>query len=209
MKKTFFRFLMWILLVFLSACSTTTLTGVWKDPGYSGKLLHKVLVVGISDRDLYRRLLEDEFSRQLKTHGIVAVSSYMLFSDEELKDKNTVASKIRGMGFDAMLISRITGQRTDVVRQPGRIYVQHEDYRPRTYHRGWHEYYTKNYNIIHEPAYTIKYQVITMESNLYDTATDKLVWGVISDTVVEENLESQLKSYIQVVMDNLVKAKLF
>lgn len=210
MKKTawYFRHPIWILLVLLFGCSTTTLTGVWQDPAYSGKKIHKVLVVGISAQDVYRRLFEDEFSLQLKAHGVEAVQGYTLFSDAELRDRNAVAERIKNMGFDAMLVSRMVGKRTEEYVQPGHTYVQPYFYQPHYYRDGWYTYYSQSYEIINEPPYVVQYQVLTMESNLYDAVADKLIWGAVSDTTVQGKVESVLKSYVKVVMDALAKSNL-
>lgn len=208
MGRAAFYLLLSIVSVLHAGCSTTTLTGVWQDPDFSGRSLRKVLVVGVSAQDLYRRLLEDAFSRQLEVRGVEAVPSYTLFSDAELQDKVAVAEKVRGMGFDATLISRMTGRRTEEIQQPGHTYVR-PLYQPTYYRKGWHSYYTQSYEIIHEPPYTVQYQVVTMASNLYDTAEDKLIWGAIADTVVQGRVESMLRSYVKVVMGSLGKANLF
>src|ERR1700686_4065204 len=47
------------LLFALSACVSTSLIDRWKDPGYSGPPLHKVLVVGVQKDQGRRRVWED------------------------------------------------------------------------------------------------------------------------------------------------------
>ena len=199
----------WLLALLFWGCSTTTLTGIWQDPEYAGKTIKKILVVGISAKEVHRRQFEDQFSQKLNGLGLTAVASYTLFNEEELRDKNKVSARLRELQFDAMLISQMTGQRSETVQQPGRTYVLRDHYYPPTYHLGWYPYYTYNYEIIHEPPYTVEYKVIIMESNLYEVATDKLIWGVTSETIVRGSIESLIKTYIKVVSDELTKAQLF
>src|ERR1700690_1176543 len=48
-----------VLLVGLSACVSTSLIDRWKDPGFSGPPLRKVLVVGVQKDQGRRRVWED------------------------------------------------------------------------------------------------------------------------------------------------------
>jgi hypothetical protein len=47
--------------------------------------------------------------------------------------------------------------------------------------------------------------VITLESNLYDTATGDLIWSAQLETVEQSSLETMIRDFIEVVTRNLVK----
>ena len=200
-----------IILLIFSACSTTTLSGVWRDQNYHGKRFKKLLVVGISSGNIYRRLVEDTFCRQFRAYGIAAFPSYSLFSLEELKDKKALAAKIKGMGFDSMLISEVTGKKTRQSIQPGHTYVTggFGYYEPPSSRRAWNDYYRRAYEIIHEPPYIIQYEVVSIENNLYDVRTEKLVWGAVSDTIVEGKMKDLISSFTEVVIKDLIQTHLF
>ncbi len=202
------RMLTGILLVFLSGCATTTLTGVWKNPEYSGKTIHKVLVVGVARQDTYRRIFEDEFSRELQARGVSATPSYTLFTLEELKNEKAAAAKVKARGFDFMIISKITGRQNKEMVTPGSTYVFDGNYEPPFYHLGWYDYYSRSFEIVHEPSQVIKYEVVTAESNLYDVKTGALIWSAVSDTVVQGSKEELIKSFVQEVVANLANMQL-
>ena len=63
-----------LLVVLLSGCSSTQIKSVWKDPSYLGRP-QRVMVIGVFKEPITRRIVEDEFTLQLKTKGLDAISS--------------------------------------------------------------------------------------------------------------------------------------
>src|SRR5215471_3259413 len=65
----------------LFACGTSTqLVNVWRDPEYPSRPLHDVLVMQMSRDPAHRRLWEDEFTYELKHHGVHATPSYRIWA---------------------------------------------------------------------------------------------------------------------------------
>jgi hypothetical protein len=190
------------------ACSPTVLTGSWRDPEYTGGPLKKVLVVSLSRNDLIRRMLEDEFARQLGETGIQAVSSYGFFTGEQLKEqREQVEAKIRGLGFDQVLVTRLVGKRTEEVVQPGTVYGG--DYYP----GGWNGYYRDSWNVVYQPPVTYQVDIATIESKLFDLDTGKMIWSglletEIGGTAMSANKEKVIRSFVRVVVKDLKKEKL-
>ena len=67
MNKIRSIFIVFILTLYclLSACVTTKLTDVWSDPSFSAVPFKKVLVIGLSDDDMKRRVFEQTFVENL------------------------------------------------------------------------------------------------------------------------------------------------
>ena len=59
----------------LGACSSTTITGSWKNPDFTGTV-EKVYIVGIAKQETTRRIFEDGFSQQLARLGATGIPSY-------------------------------------------------------------------------------------------------------------------------------------
>ena len=105
-----------VLLMILTACATTKLSGTWKDESLSGKKFQKLLVIGAAKQQQARELFEDEFVRQLEAQGVKAIPSYTLIPAEKMLDKETIVSHIAENSIDAVLITRLTGSRVSVQR---------------------------------------------------------------------------------------------
>lgn len=194
-----------------AGCAATTMTGVWKNPDYLGGPLRKVLVIGVAENDTYRRIFEDDCSRRLRARGTIAVPSYTMFTGEELKEKDGVARKIDDQGYDAMLIAKILGHRTATEILPGRTYITRDRdlfYEPRYYRRGWHDYYLRSYEIVHEPPQVIQYDLMTAETKVFDPATERLIWSGLSETRIPETAEALFQSLTDALLKSLAEAGL-
>jgi hypothetical protein len=190
-----------------AACSPTVLTGSWHDPGYSGGRLNKVLVVGVSGNDLVRRLLEDEFARQFKAAGVPAEPSYAHFSVEELKEqRQQVEARIRNLGFEQVIVSRLVDRRTEEIVQPGTAYAT-------SHPGGWGGYYHQSWAVVYSPPVSYQVAVATIESKLFALNSGKMIWSGLLETetggtAMSENKETIIRSFVKVVIQDLGKSGL-
>lgn len=207
-----------LLIIFLiSACSSTTLTGSWRSPDYTNPV-KKVYIVGVSKQETSRRLFEDKFGQSLQTYGVETVSSYKDLKNNQDADLDLLTKKVRANGADALLLTRILGKRTEEVVNPGRVsgyssapsyydrdgyYPDRGVYRPEPYYRNYRSYYDRRYEMTYEPATISQFQVVTIESNLYDSASGELIWSAQLETVLDGTMESMIHDFIEVVTKDL------
>ena len=205
MTQRFCRFLLPIILLStLCACATTRLTGTWVNPAYQGKRFHRILVLGVCRNETYLRIFEDAMCRELKKRGVQAEPGYTLFPTGKRPDKEAISKEIAGQGFDAMIISQVTGKRTEAMVQPGYTYFLGPPYyEPPYYYGDWYGYYYRSYEIVHEPAYVSTYEVVTVQSNMYDTATNALVWSVTSETEITGKTEDLINSLVTTLIKGM------
>lgn len=194
----------------LVACSPTVLTGSWRDPEYTGGPAKKILVVGLAQKDLVRRMFEDEFARQLQEAGVQAASSYGLFSIEQLKDqRDVVEDKVRKLGFDQVIVSRVVDRRIEEVTQPGTVYGT--SYYGGDYYRGgWNDYYRDSWNVVYQPPTTYQIEVATIESKLFLLGKERMIWSgqletETGGTVMSGDMEKVIRSFVKVVVQDLKK----
>ena len=82
---------------------------------------------------------------------------------------------------------------------PGRVH----HYAPPVHHRRWHGYYAASYRTIYEPGYTVKNEIVVLETNLYDAKNAELIWSALSETIKEGNEERVIKNFIKLIIKNL------
>ena len=181
--------------VLVTGCASTQLTSVWKEPSYQARPA-KVMVIGVAKKPQMRRLFEDEFVSQLKAHGTEAIASYTVLPDGQA-DKEAIAAKVKESGADSVLVTRLVDKKTVKVNVPGTAYA------PPPYYGSWPAYYGYGYNNMYSPGYTTEYENAVIETNLYDTGDEKLVWSALSDTMLGDNTEDLIKSYIEVMVNAL------
>jgi len=192
-----FGFLMFIFTL-LSACASTQLDETWKDPSYQAHP-GRIMVIGMAKNPLKRRLFEDEFVRQLNAWGSDAIASYTVLPDKEQNDQKIIAEKLRELGADTVLITRLVSKKTVRVYVPGTIY-----YPPPHYGR-WRNYYDYGYQAMSTPGYMTENEYGVVETNLYDASNEQLIWAASSETGISGSNIELIKSYIGVMMKAMAK----
>ncbi|MFZ5525023.1 MAG: hypothetical protein ACOY9D_13225 [Pseudomonadota bacterium] len=182
----------------VTACATTQLTSVWKDPTYQARPA-KAMVIGVAKNPLNRRLFEDEFVRQLKARGTEAIASYTVLADKQQDDQAAIAAKVKALGADTVLITRLVSKKTVQFYVPGTVYY------PPPYYGTWPDYYGYGYRYLYSPGYIAEDQYAVMETNLYETGSDKLIWAATSETVMNDSDQKLIKSYIGIMVDSMAK----
>ena len=190
-------FPVFITLFLLSSCATTTTTNVWKDQTFVGPL-KKILVMGISQKPGIQRFFEDEFVRQLRERGDEAVAGYTVLPSEQAADKDFIAAKAREIGAGAILVTRPVGTKTERTYVPGQAYSV-----PGAYHR-WGSYYGSAYS----PGYVVEDEYVYLETNIFDVATDNLIWSAESETVLLASDQELIRSFISTMVTKLASDKL-
>jgi hypothetical protein len=187
-----------MLALLLSGCASTQLTSTWKDPAYQ---VHptKVMVIGMSKQPLKRRIFEEEFVTQLKAHGTDAVASYKVLPDKKQDDQEAIAAKVKELGADAVLITRLVSKKTVQVYVPGTPYF------PPPYYGRWGDYYDYGYRTMYTPGYMAEEQYAVIETNLYDTAKDSLIWAATSETEISGADQSLIKEFIGIMAKNMIE----
>ena len=191
-----------VLLMLLTACATTKLSGTWKDESLSGKKFQKFLVIGAAKQQQVRELFEDEFVRQLEAQGVKAIPSYTLIPAEKMLDKETIVSHIAENRIDAVLITRLTGSKGEREMETGNTYRV-----PYAYYNQMHEYYKKGLESTQEPSPATTHKVIILETNIYNAETEKLAWATASDVYVQDAAYKLTKDFIKVIVSKLVSDK--
>ena len=188
-----------VLLMILTACATTKLSGTWKDESLSGKKFQKLLIIGAAKQQQVRELFEDEFIRQLEAQGVKAIPSYTLIPAEKMLDKETIVSHITENRIDAVLITRLTGSKGEREMETGNTYRV-----PYAYYNQMHEYYKKGLESTQEPSPATTHKVIILETNIYNAETEKLAWATASDVYVQDATYKLTKDFIKVIVNKLV-----
>jgi hypothetical protein len=188
--NTISLFSLLVSLLLFSSCATTTTTNVWRDQKYPGPV-KKILVMGISQREGIQRFFEDEFVRQLRDRGTDGIAGYSILPYDEKMDKDFIASKAKESGADTVLVAR------PISRKIERSYV------PGSYSR-WGSYYGYAYS----PGYVVADEYVYIETNLYDVASENLIWTAQSETIMLATDQELIRSFISTMIAQLASDRL-
>lgn len=187
-----------IVAVLFTACATTQVNSVWKEPSYQARPA-RIMVIGVAKYPLKRRLFEDEFVMQLKAHGTEAIASYTVLSDRKQDDQEAIAAKVKELGADTVLITRLVSKRIVQTYMPGTVYF------PPPYYGTWPSYYGYGYNYMYSPGYIAENEYAVIETNLYESRNDKLIWAASSETLMGESNQKLIRSFIGIMVKTMAE----
>jgi len=181
----------------LGACASTRPVMEWRDEGFSGQLNH-ILVIAALDKVTQRHSIEDGYVEALTAIPVTAVPSYTLMDSDLELSRETVDAAIEGQGFDAVLVTRLLGIEEVEEYQPP---VSYDHY------RSYHRYYQRSLDYS-SPGYYRRYKILTLETNLYDTATQELIWSMQSETIDPSAPQDVIKAQIILTIERLTQGGL-
>ena len=179
------------------SCATTKMTDVSRDENYKGTI-RKVVVVGIFKESDTRKIFEDEFADRLRARGLEAIASRKLVSDAEMPDKDLVLRRIREFGADTVVVTRVVDMETVKTQVPGQGFAM----------PAYYGYYGAYYSYSYRPGYTLQEGFAYMETNLYNTGDEKLIWSGRSTTKLTKTRYELIQAYVKTMIDALAEAKL-
>ena len=187
-----------VFLSFLSSCANTKITSVWMDSEKAGTTFNDILIIGIADDEHNRRLFEEQFANQLKTIGIQSNVSYALLPQGIDINRDTVSSAIEGKTVDAVIVTHLVAVDEETVYRPS------TDYRPAYgYYNGLYSYYPHVHTYVHQPGYYTTHEIVKLESNLYEVATEQLVWSAQSSSFAPESAKEVIDELVNLVIKDL------
>jgi hypothetical protein len=191
----------------LASCSSTTMVSHWRDPSYTGGKLQKVLVIGVAPNAARRRQFEDSFVSVLGRSKVQALPSYQQFPEASAITQEDVESYARAQNVTQILVARVVDKQTVQEYVPPSVSTYGGGYPG--YYGGWYPYYSMSYTTVSSPGYTYDRIFVTVETNVYDVGTAKMIWNGMSNTELGSTLESNIRDYIETVAGYMAQDKLF
>ena len=105
-------------------------------------------------------------------------------------------------GIDAIIVTRLIDKKTEQVFYPPTVTYFAP---PRCYYNGWYNCYDTYYSYVSSPGYSTTYDIVRLESNVYDVSTDKLLWSGLSETFVDSGPDTQIRDVVTAIVRGLLK----
>jgi hypothetical protein len=184
----------------LAGCASTTLQSQWRDPGYAGGPFRKIFVIGLSARDVTaRRIFEDVMVAKLMAAGVQAVPEWQHLPGDGVLPEGAVSAAVDGTGADAVLIARLVGIDSRISVSP--VAVPGPGF-------GWYGPYAGWYSGWYAAPQVTQYDVVIVETSLFDTKTKRLVWSATSQTVDPASVQKEAPAFADTIIGALQKAGL-
>ena len=179
-----------------STVSKTTIPEYDRMPGYDGVIFKSLFVIGVGEDEEMRRFFEDAFAKVLTNDDTYAQPSWERLPQSTLLTEQELETAIGTDEFDGVLITRLVSVEEEEEYVEGRTYRKQQ---PQLL-QGW---YQGSYKVVHEPGYYERRTTYRLETNLYATSDNGLVWSGHSSTVDPDSVEEGIESVTQAVAAKL------
>jgi hypothetical protein len=194
----------------LTSCSAAKMTDTWVNKEYLNYQPKKVLIVGLTDNLIARKMFEEQLKTELINRGIDAVESYDVFKPtftslkQTEEDIENEVKRISNEGFDAILISAVKGidEKTS---------YSGDTYRRDYYWRRFGRYYYLVQDVYFTEGYYNEYEIYHIEASLYNLKenNDKsLVWVASYDIVDPKRINTTVTNYVTAIIKSLEEERL-
>jgi hypothetical protein len=179
-------------------CASTTIEHVWRAPNWNGSFTH-IAIFGMSPLPGVRRDFETKMVAAFADVGVRATASHQLFRDDgELRDED-IARVLAERGIDGAMVTRLVGVDQEYGYVDGSPYavMGGTPY-------GFYRHYHGSYAVLYSPEYMVDYDIVVLETNLYEVASSELVWAGLSETFDPKNVDEAIESYAHTMVKTLV-----
>ena len=187
--------------LFECCAPSTSITGSWKNPKTS-TTYENIMVAALTGNTVVRSTLETGMADALEksAHVSKSIDEFPPGINNKDSSKATLMRKMKNKNADAVLTISILSRETEsrYVRNTG-------PYAPAgyVYYNDFGIYYDHWYPSFYDEGYYVQDKVYFIETNLYDTHTQKLIWSAQSKTYSYDNLEPFAKGFASVIVAKL------
>jgi len=176
-------------LALLGACASARPVMEWQDEAFSGEI-DSLLVIAVVEDEALRRSVEDAYVDKFSERALTATPGYLLLPDIEVLSRETVEAAIADLEIDAVMVTRLIGVE------------EVEQYNPPAYYDYYDRYFFYTVPSTSEGYYT-RFTLLKLETNLYDTASAKLVWSLQSESMESPAPEDVIKGQVELTVERL------
>jgi hypothetical protein len=196
------------LLATLYSCAPSTqITGSWESPDAGSKKYRSIIVTALTDNPGARETAEQNVASVLTEQGVKATKSIDIlppnFTQGKQVDKEVLMDKIHATGSTAILTIALINKETEQRYVPGTY-----GYTPITrfgYYGRFSGYYTQWYPTLYSPGYYEQDKIYFIETNVYDSRTEDLIWSAQSETYNPSTLSGFSRDFAEAVIGKLAK----
>lgn len=210
--RTLYFFIAFLMVV--SSCRSTELIGSWKREDLAPKSYKDVGVVVMTPNMSTRSIVESDIAIILRQKGIKATPTFDIFpfaakrglfeevDAEEMRQR--VKERVTKFGFEALLIVAVLDQETETRYNQGSSFSVAVP----AYQYNYYGYYQWAYATVSAPGYYTTKTTYFLESNLYDVASEGLIWTGQTKTKKDaSSIHKESKVFANIIVQEILKKK--
>jgi hypothetical protein len=177
----------------VAACASTSLRSAWFDTSFTSGPFRKIVVVGLHANLADTRVFEDMFAEKLKAVGVDAVPGYRVLPPDANPFDPAWAAAMEATRADGLLAVRLlqVDTRTQInttMMQGPMVWGPGPWWGPRPV----------------PVTQVTQYDVASVETNLWDIRTRRVVWAASTDTFNPTSVQRETPGFAGVIIAQLV-----
>jgi hypothetical protein len=184
-----------ITIIIFSCSPSTQLKDIYSDEAFAGKVIRKILVLGMTTDEWKKKVYENEFRSQLLTHDIEVLMAWQELPKDEQLNKETFEKYFKNKNVDAVLVAIEGGESTDKTLYSGggssHVYV------------GFYGFYASTASYYFNSEFLAEEKIVHMRTNLYETKDAKLIWSAKSQSFEPKNTGDVVKTVSSKVVNEI------
>jgi hypothetical protein len=181
--------------VALTGCyHSTQMAATWTDPSARSLRFQHPITVFVTTSETMRRSVEDRMASKFPN----ATPAYRVLTTIDSTNGAQVRQQLAGMGFDGAIIMRVVDVTDKLTYVPGSYWYGGPYY-------SFAGYWGTAWGYPYDPGYVAQDRIVSMETQIYALATDKLVYAARSETTNPRSVNKLIDSVLRHVMEELQK----
>ncbi len=160
--------------ILLAACAASTrVAKTYSDDAYANSSFSNFLVIGVAGNYSSRAQFERTVVSGLRAEGASASAYYSVVQGNEPISRDAVLGAVQSGSFDAVLVTRVIDQQTDVEVKSGSAGAKATTKGGRPIN-----FFRYNYEELNEPQSINFNTTVVLETELFSSADEKMIWAI-------------------------------
>jgi hypothetical protein len=187
--------------------SSVDVIGSWVNKEQiQGAKVNSVFIVVLTQNMATRSLMERDLAAAATANGIKPVQSLSVLTPVTgVPDSVIIAAftrQVEASGCNTVLIVSLLDSKHDTKYIPSSSYT-YEPYPYYGYYGMYPTYYATTFSTISTPGYYVTNNTYYIESNLYDVASQKILFSIQTKAVNPDDIDKASKKFTQTLIDEI------
>ena len=181
--------------VTLAGCSSTRVDTSWKLADYKVPAQARALVIAVAPKAEARRAFETRLASDLEARGIVALPSFLLVNDATQVSKDKLRPVLVQNNIQVVIISSVKAIESSQTYQPPQAVGPQDNL-----YRNFDTYQVYSSSGQHETGTYNKHIEYILETNLFDTGSEKLSWSITTRSSESNSLKTRIDNLVNTLI---------
>lgn len=202
MKKAFLLFSILAGTLLVSCYPTSKITGSWKSPKQGDKEYKTIFIAALTGNTVAKSTLEKDLADEFGKYGVSSTKSIDEFPPNFKNDsvqKEAILDRVQKKGNQAILTISLLKKETESRYTTGA-------YAPMGrwgYYGNFGGYYNYWYPYAFNDSYYTKDEVYYLETNLYDSVSEELIWSAQTQTYSYSGITEHSKDLSKIIAEKM------